>query len=165
MLCYRVLRPDGDDPEALAAWLQALRACRAAMTQFKQQVAHTADAVMQGAQRGITQLQHQQRQALAGAEKYLLDLSQKELKVITNMSSTAVSQAGQSQDQQQQQQGHALLSTEAPLSPTSRSEQLDDLQSAVQLLLQRPPGKSVHKGKLLGGSITLAPCQQQAAAQ
>jgi hypothetical protein len=133
------------------------------MTQFKQQVAHTADEIMQGAQRGISQIQHQQRLALAGAERYLLDLSHKELKVITTLSSAAVPQAGQSQDQQQ---GQVLLSTEAPLSPTNRSGQLDDLQSAVQQLLQRPPSKGMmQKGKLLGGSITLAPCQQQTAAQ
>jgi hypothetical protein len=132
------------------------------MTQFKQQVAHNADAVMRDAQLGISQIKHQQRQALAGAERYLLDLSQKELKVITTMSSAAVPKAGQSQDQQQ---GHVLLSTEPPLSPTNRSERLDDLQSAVQQLLQRPPSKGVHKGKLLRGSITLAPRQQQASAQ
>lgn len=168
-----MLRPDGDDPEALAAWMQALSACRAAMAQFKQQVAKTADAITQDAQSHITQVQQQQRQVMGKVDSYLLDLSRKEVQVISGCDEQlgpepaeqepisvrdSLQQPQQEQGQlrhaqqghgvlgqQRDELGHVLLSTEEPLSPTYTSGQLNDLQSAVQQLLQRPSSKSSHK--------------------
>lgn len=134
LLCFSC-RADASDAAASEAWLKALPAYRAAVTEYIQSVHSITNAAVQGYQKSIDEAQAQRTRLLSQADTYLRSLVAKGQKVMVNVNAR-MGQAPQqasarpTQAPPQQQPLQSQQQQPAAVQPAS-----GDLQLAVKELL------------------------------